>query len=275
MDLHSIETVCRPRRRSEIPGWQAGDVYLAGGTWLFSEPQADPRRLVDLTSLGWEPLRITGAGLDVAATCTIARLNQAELPAAWRAAPLIDQCCRALLGSFKVWNVATVGGNLCMALPAGPLIAMAAALEGVCTIWGPDGGERLVPVMDFVSGPQENALRPGELLRSIALPDAALRRRTAFRRISLSPDGRSGALAIGTLGPTGDLVVTVTASTRRPVRIGVPRSCRPGDLRSALEATIASADWYDDPHGWPEWRAHVTSLLVEEVRAELAGDGGS
>jgi len=31
----------------------------------------------------------------------------------WAAAPLIRQCCNALLGSFKVWNAATVGGNMC------------------------------------------------------------------------------------------------------------------------------------------------------------------
>lgn len=274
MDLHLIEAVLRPRRRAEIPRWREGDVYLAGGTWVFSEPQPEARRLVDLTELRWEPIRATEAGLGIAATCTIAQLERTALPATWRAAPLVGQCCRALLGSFKIWNVATVGGNLCMALPAGPLIALAAALDGVCTIWTPDGGERSLPVAEFVTGPGETVLRPGELLRSVELPDAALRRRTAFRRLSLSPRGRSGALAIGTLGPEGDLAITVTASTRRPVRLAVPRACRPGELRAALDAAIAPGDWYDDPHGLPAWRAHVTRGLAEEVRAELTGDEG-
>ena len=51
--------------------------------------------------------------------------------------PLIDQCCRAFLASFKIWKTATVGGNLCMALPAGPMIALTAALDGDCVIWRP------------------------------------------------------------------------------------------------------------------------------------------
>ena len=64
----------------------------------------------------------------------------------------VNQCCRAFLASFKIWNMATVGGNLCMALPAGPMISLTAALDGVCTIWTPDGDERRVAVIDFVLG---------------------------------------------------------------------------------------------------------------------------
>ena len=167
MDLNTIETVLRPRSRSELPDWSGGDAFVAGGTWLFSEPQPGTRRLVDLASLGWPPHRIDADGLTLAATCTIAQLDRLELPADWTAAPLVGQCCRALLGSFKIWTVATVGGNLCLALPAGPMIALATALEGVCRIWSPDGAERDLPVTDLVLGPQRTALRPGEILRSV------------------------------------------------------------------------------------------------------------
>jgi len=71
-----------------------------------------------------------------------------------------------------------------MSLPAGPMISLTAALDGICTIWKADGGERKIPVTDFVTGPQRNALAPGELLRSINLSAAALTRHTAFRQIS-------------------------------------------------------------------------------------------
>ena len=56
-------------------------------------------------------------------------------PSNWIAAPLVNQCCRSFLASFKIWNMATVGGNLCMSLPAGPMISLTSALDGVCTIW--------------------------------------------------------------------------------------------------------------------------------------------
>ena len=204
MDLNTINEVARPQRREQLPDWREGDAWLGGGTWLFSEPQVHLRRLIDLAALGWQPLRVGGDGLEIAATCTIAQLNAFAGPPDWIAVPLIDQCCRAFLASFKIWNTATVGGNLCMSLPAGPMIALTAALDGICTIWSPDGHERRVAVTDFVTGPQRNVLAPGDLLRAIALPAEALTRRTAFRQISLAPLGRSGALVIGTRGRNVD-----------------------------------------------------------------------
>jgi CO/xanthine dehydrogenase FAD-binding subunit len=272
MDLNTIETVLRPRNRSDLPAWRTGDACLAGGTWLFSEPQVDTRRLVDLASLAWPPHAIDADGLVLAATCTFAQLDRLDLPPAWIAAPLVGQCCRALLGSFKIWNTATVGGNLCLALPAGPMIALATALDATCAIWSVDGGERHVPVADFILGAQRNALHPGEILRSLSIPAAALMRRTAFRRISLSPNGRSGALLIGTRDPAGGFALTVTASVRRPVRLvfaGLPERA---EVVAALENAIPDALYHDDVHGRPDWRRHITRHLAGEIRDALAED---
>jgi CO/xanthine dehydrogenase FAD-binding subunit len=270
MDLNTITAVDRPRERADLPPWCLGDAWLAGGTWLFSEPQPELRRLIDLAGLGWTPLDVTADGLRIGATCTLAQLAAADLPTAWRAAPLFHQCCRALLGSFKIWNAATVGGNLCMALPAGPMTALTVALDGVCTIWTPEGAERRLPVAAFVLAPQRNALQPGELLRAIDLPAAALRRRTAFRQISLTPLGRSAALLIGTHAPEGGFVLTVTAATRRPVRLDFPDIPTDEDLRRMLRDAIPEALYDDDLHGAPDWRRHMTFRLAGQIRQELS-----
>src|SRR5215211_5744027 len=119
--------------------------------------------------------------------------------------------------------MATVGGNICMSLPAGAMISLATALHGDCIVWDPDGGERLVPIEEFVTGNHQNALRPGELLRAIEIPAQALRARSAFRQISLATIGRSAALLIGTVSPfDGAFDVTVTAATVRPLRLRFP-----------------------------------------------------
>ena len=39
MDLNTVTEVVRPTAREELPPWRDGDAWLAGGTWLFSEPQ--------------------------------------------------------------------------------------------------------------------------------------------------------------------------------------------------------------------------------------------
>jgi len=267
MDLNTVTEIVTPQDRAALPAMAAGDAFLAGGTWLFSEPQPGLRRLVDLTALGWPALEETASGLRIAATCSIAALAAWEPPAAWPAGRLVLPCCRALLGSFKIWNMATVGGNLCMALPAGPMAALFTALDADCVIWAGQG-ERRVSAADFVLGPQQTVLARGEILRAVDIPAAALRRRAAFRQISLSPVGRSGALVIGTQGQDG-LALTVTAATRRPVRLVFDRPPDAAALARRLDEAIPPEDYFDDVHGKPAWRRHVTLLLAEEIRREL------
>lgn len=273
MDLNAVTSVLRPRGRAELPPAVEGDAWLGGGTWLFSEPQPDVRRLIDLAALGWMPLRAGEHGLTISATCTIVQLYGFEPPPGWQAAPLIPECCRSFLASFKIWNMATVGGNICLALPAGPMISLCAALDGTCLLWTPDGGERRVKVIDFVRGPRDITLEPGEFLRAVELPAEALRRRAAFRRASLTPLGRSGVLLIGTLDASGTFALTVTAATRHPVRLEFAEQPSRMALASRLATSIPGELYYDDVHGRPEWRRHMTTLLAEEIREELAEEG--
>jgi CO/xanthine dehydrogenase FAD-binding subunit len=115
-----------------------------------------------------------------------------------------------------------------------------------------------------------NVLRPGELLRSIRLPVSALTKRTAFRHFSLTKIGRSAALLIGTSGASGDLLLTITAATDRPVQIrfaGMPSAAQ---LQDAIVAQIPDERWFDDVHGSAPFKRHITGHFAEEIRAELA-----
>ncbi|MEV6399451.1 FAD binding domain-containing protein [Streptomyces sp. NPDC051907] len=285
MDLNTVTDVLDGRRRQP---WRPGDAWLGGGTYLFSEPQPHLRRLIDLSRMGWEPLvRLPDGALEIAATCTVARLYRygRALPAA--AAPLFGQCCRAFLASFKIWNMATVGGNLCNGLPAGPMISLTAALDGECLLQGQDGVVRRCllqgqdgvvrrrKVADFITGAGRKDLSEGELLRSVTLPARALACRTAFRQASLYGLGRSGALVVGTLDPQdGSLAVTITAATTRPFRLWFPLPPDAAELRGAIDSAVAEHEWFDDIHGLPEWRRHMALCFAEEIRRELAGEGG-
>ncbi|MET0695659.1 MAG: FAD binding domain-containing protein, partial [Propionibacteriaceae bacterium] len=173
MDLNTVQSVRTPQHRAEL-GLQPGEAFLAGGTWLFSEPQLTVSGLVDLTTLGWPNFEVTDDGLDIAATCTLADLLRLEPAPSWRAFPLFSLCVNSLVASFKIHNLATVGGNLCTALPAGSIIALTAGLDARAVIWSPDGSERELPVVDFVLGVRRTALRPGELLRSVRISRTSL-----------------------------------------------------------------------------------------------------
>jgi CO/xanthine dehydrogenase FAD-binding subunit len=269
MDLNTITEVAHPQTRAQLPVWTAGDAWLAGGTWLFSEPQVHLTRLIDLTDFKWPALTIGERELTIAATCTVAQLDALACPPEWIASPLINQCCRAFLASFKIWKTATVGGNLCMSLPAGPMIALTAALDGICTIWKADGSEQHISVVDFVTGNQSNVLGAGDLLRQIDIPLTALKRRSAFRQISLTPVGRSAALLIGSISSEGALALTITASTVRPVQLSFADIPRADELHEAIRHRIPDGLYHNDLHGKPAWRKHMTLRLAQEIRAEL------
>ncbi|MFI7666657.1 FAD binding domain-containing protein [Nocardia sp. NPDC049526] len=273
MDLDTITDIVR--RPPDRPGaaWRDGDAWLAGGTWLFSTEQPELRRLIDLTALGWDSLVPSAAGLEIGATCTIRELNAFAPPSDRPAGMLFTTCCEAFLSSFKVWNAATVGGNICMSLPAGPMITLTVALEATYTVWAADGSERTVDAADFVLGDHRNILAPGEILRRIDIPVAALRKRCTHRRFSLTRLGRSTLFLIATQSPgTADLLLTITAGTTRPVRLAFDTMPDAATLRERIDA-IPEALWFSDPNGTPDHRHHLARYFAEEIRVELSEGG--
>lgn len=261
------------RRPSERPGsaWRTGDAWLAGGTWLFSEPQPTVRRLIDLTELGWPSLVPTADGLEIAATCTIAELYEFIPPGDWLAGGLLRTSCEALLASFKIWNAATVGGNVCMSLPAGPMITLTVALEATYQLWAMDGTERTVAASDFVTGNHQNVLQRGEILRSIHIPRHALHRRFTHRRFTLTKLGRSTIFLVATQTPTSDdLELVITAATTHPVVLRFTTMPTAAALQEYIDA-IAPEVWFADPNGTPEHRRHLAKHYADEIRTELVG----
>lgn len=268
MDLAYVESYRSAWSRSDL-ALAPGETYVGGGTWLFSEPQPEVSGLVDLTSLGWEPVTaLPDGGVSIAATCTVEQLQAHPWPAG--VAALVKRCCDALLMSFKVQHAATIGGNHALSLPAAATVSLSSALAAEIVLWAPDGTERRVPVVDYVVGNGQTVRRPGELIRSIDVPAASLAARYAFRRISLTTYGRSSCVVIGRREPAA-LVLTITAATPRPVASTLPLGAGADDVCAAVRQV---PEWFDDPHGAPDWRAAMAERLAVEVAEELLGASG-
>lgn len=272
MDQTTVRQFVRPAVDDPTSLWRPGDAWLAGGTFLLSTPLPEMRRLIDLTSLDWPSLVIVPEGLRIAATCRVAELYDFVPPPEWKAGPFLREAVDSFLAGFKIWNTATVGGNICTSLPASPMTTMAAALDAALEIWGPGGERRTMSVSDFILGDHANALRPGELLRSIDIPIESLKRRYSYQRFTLTKQGRSSEFLVGTTDPErGDLILTITAATSKPfvLRFGeIPTS---GELREAIDETVGDGDYFDDPNGSPAHRRHMTRYLAEIIRGELVG----
>jgi CO/xanthine dehydrogenase FAD-binding subunit len=274
MDINTIQEIKRPGSADEITQWRDGYAWLGGGTWLFSEPQIATDTLIDLDQLNWPAIETSSAGIDLAATCRIAELYRLAETGDWPAMSLVQQCCNSFLASFKIWNAATIGGNICMSLPAGPMISLTAALEASYTLCPRNAPQREVRAVDFVTGNHANILQPGELLRSIRLPALALAKRSAFRHASLTHLGRSAALIIGTQTPcSDDLLLTITAATPRPIQLRFEHMPSATELRRALDERIPADGYFHDVHGSASYKRHLTYHFTEEIRAELSGTG--
>ncbi len=143
---------------------------LCGGTDLIVKMRSGivhPEILADISDL--EPLRgiveeqdAVGIG---AVTCEAQVL---ESPIVLRHHPLLAMALAAL-GSVQIRQRGSLGGNLANASPAAdsaiPLLLYDARLQ----LAGP-GGERELPLRDFLVGPGRTALLDGEYIRRILVP---------------------------------------------------------------------------------------------------------
>jgi len=151
--------------------YQGRSKVIAGGTDLMLQMRnksIDPEYVVDITRIpGLNHIAFDGPqGLRLGALTTIRALETSvEIQ---RRAPVLSQAA-GQLGSVAVRNVATLGGNLCNALPSAETSQALVALSGRVRIAG-SKGERIVPLEKFFTGVGKTVLEPDELLLEILVP---------------------------------------------------------------------------------------------------------
>lgn len=146
---------------------------IAGGTDLMVQMRnkaTAPEYVVDITRIpGLDCITFDDhQGLRLGALTTIRALETStELQ---RKFSVISQAA-SQLGSVAIRNVATVGGNLCNALPSAEMSQALVALSAQVRIIGPEG-ERTVPLDGFFTGVGQTLLKPDELLLEILVPES-------------------------------------------------------------------------------------------------------
>ena len=157
----------------------------------------------------------------------------------------------------------------------GVLYVVAAAATVLVVDRSPQGAEHVKRMLvgDIL------AIGPGEVLRRVSLPAAALRRRAVLRRASLTAYGRSATLLIGTLDPGGAFALTVTAAVAAPVVLRLP--ALPGAdalaARVLVEATearvkVGAAGWATALDAEAEARrARLFRTQYRAVESEVVG----
>ena len=208
---------------------------------------------------------------------TLVTIRSLELDARIRQHyPALAQAASAFAG-VQIRNLATVGGNVCNASPAGDMLPALLAYGAECRLVGPDG-ERLVPLGRFFRGPGQTVLQPAELLVELRLPpqprhSGALYIKHSPRHsmdiatvgvvsvVSLAePDGvcREVRIALGAVAPT---VVRATAAEALLTGQSVDAEA----LQRAAQAAVAAASPIDDIRGSAAHRRAIVAPLVRRT----------
>lgn len=142
---------------------------LAGGQSLIPMVKlrfATPELLVDINGLpDLSYHEVHDGALEVGALCRHVDLEYSTGLDLW---PLVASTA-PLIADPIVRNRGTLVGSVCHADPQGDWASVLLALNGSVVAVGP-AGRRVVPVTEFVTGPFQNALLPGEIAVAARLP---------------------------------------------------------------------------------------------------------
>jgi len=257
--------------RVSAPGEAA---VLAGGTDLLfdlEEGRLQPRRLVSLRHLPWRTLDWNGPSLTVGSTLPLRALEND--PDVRHRIPGLYAAVRAV-GSVALRQRATLGGNLGRAAPASDLIPMLLALDAEVDLVGPTGA-RGMSVDRFVLGSRTTALAPGELIRSVRIPEA---RPSAYlwQRVRPFHDISHMAVAVAYSPLAARWHVAVSGIPPRPLLVPEAEAELEGSVPTesavarAAEALRRWAPIVADKRASEEYRRQLVGpLLVRAVRSAL------
>lgn len=268
MDLQNITTCLRPKDLATVK-WDEGYAWLAGGTWIFSQAQPNLKVLVDLEKLDWSEIEVTPEKLQIGATCTMAKLRRGKFPENWTS---VQALFRAVdeLASFKVTNMATVGGNICLAIPASTFAPVMVALDASYEIWRNDSCLRLVRAIDFQTGAQQTILQPGEVLRKILIPQRSLAWQINYQRICVATAGIAVSIVVAAYNPkTSQVRFGLGACLPAPKLLEFDKMPTSAEITAVVEAQLPVEDLIADQIASASYRQHITKVLMQRSLSEF------
>jgi carbon-monoxide dehydrogenase medium subunit len=181
------------------------------------------------------------------------------------------------VGSIQIRNLATVVGNVCNAAPSADTAPGLIALGAKVQIAGP-GGRRSMLVENFMTGPSQTALKPGELVTGIQVPTPGPRTGSAYVRhtprnamdIAVVGVGAAVTLAPRT-GACQDAKIVLGAVAPTPIRARaaekILRGQKPTDALIAEAAEIAAGDArpISDVRASADFRREMVRVLTRRM----------
>jgi aerobic carbon-monoxide dehydrogenase medium subunit len=251
---------------------------IAGGTDLLldiDDGRLAPARVVSLRRLPWRTLDWADGALTIGSTLPLRSLEddstvRRRLPGLWNAVHAV--------GSVALRHRATIGGNLGRSAPASDLVPILLALDAEVDLVGPSG-ERRLPVDRFVRASRQTSLEPGELIRSVRIPEA---RPSAYlwQRVRPANDISQIAVAVTYSRDRARWTVAAGGMPPRPILLAdvatVLGRGTPSDALLAEAAAKASREvnLRSDQRASEEYRRRLVGTLLERAVRSVRTDGG-
>lgn len=254
-------------------------LVVAGGTFVHGLEVrgllGNVAALVDIRKLKLNAItREAGGAAVLGATATFADLEREEFV---HSEPAFGALRDALTyPPQQIRNVGTIGGCVAASAPLYDLPAALLACDGRVRTVGPKG-RREVPLSGFFRGLFENALEPGELIASIALPAPAPRTASAFLKlesnandlailnaaVSLTLDAGGGCVdaRIWLGGGVGETYVRAAGAER--ALIGKKADAAAFD--AAAKAATGDFEPVGDHRASAAYRRHVAGVYVQRA----------
>jgi len=141
------------------------------------------------------------------------------------------------VGSMQIRNMATIGGNICRASPAGDPLLSLWTLGAKVKLHGSEG-RREIPIESFILAPGRTALKTGEILTEVEIPALDENTYTAFSKIERT----SQDLALLNVAVVLKLKNGICEDARIGIGAAAPTPIRAKDAENALKGKKLTDD---------------------------------
>ena len=251
-------------------------VVMGGGTivmGMVNEGLLFPSKAMSLARAGIDSVRAVDGQIEIGAATTIARLAQLDR------LPILAQAA-GMFGAPAVRNMATVGGNLFVAPPAGDIAVPLLALDAQVELAGPHGRRRL-PLDQFFTGLGQTVRSPDELVVALRVPQTD--GQTAYLRYGRRQANTPAVVAVAVRlvseadGMVVDARIALGAAGPHPLRarqaeaalVGKPLD--PSSIAAAAAAAQAECDPPTDALATDWYRRRMVDVYVRRVLEQIRG----
>ena len=180
------------------------------------------------------------------------------------------------VGCDQTRHRGTLGGNIANASPAADTIPALLIFDAQVRLLR-NGGERAMPLQEFLVGPGRTQLTAGELIHSVAFSRLSGLWGAAFQKLgkrngmAISVVNVAAAVVLDSSGVVQDARIALGSVAPKVVRSPgaenflIGRKAEPGVVRDAANAVVADISPISDVRSTVEYRRHAACVLTRRA----------